>query len=84
MSQTPSNILWRISTSAAELAEIVAQRISQLPQRRREVLLLATYEGLNADEIASVLQMTTANVYSTLNIARSKLRRQLEAYLAKK
>lgn len=70
--------------SAIELAEIVAMRISQLPLRQREVLVLSTYEGLDAEQIAHTLKMTTANVYSTLNIARSKLRQQLETYLAKK
>ncbi|MBX3411522.1 MAG: RNA polymerase sigma factor [Pirellulales bacterium] len=69
---------------ADELGEIVARCVSTLPPRQREVLVLAAYEGLAAGEIASVLETTEANVYSTLSLARARLRRQLGPYLAEK
>jgi RNA polymerase sigma factor (sigma-70 family) len=69
--------------SAAELAEVVAKCVAELPLRQREVLVLSVYERLDAEEIARVLQLNTANVYSTLNVARSKLRERLGTYLAK-
>lgn len=69
---------------ADELSEIVARCVSALPARQREVLVLATYEGLDAREIAAVLGTSEANVYSTLSLARARLRRQLAPYLAEK
>jgi RNA polymerase sigma-70 factor (ECF subfamily) len=72
------------SAAAAELAERVANCIAALPLRQREVIVLSTYEGLDAAQIAEVLEVTIENVYSTLNVARSKLRQQLEPYFAKK
>lgn len=72
------------SAAAAELAQQVAANIAALPLRQREVVVLSTYEGLSAAQIAEVLDMTIENVYSTLNIARSKLRQQLERYLVEK
>jgi RNA polymerase sigma-70 factor (ECF subfamily) len=64
-----------------ELEFIVARCVSELPIRQREVLVLSVYEGFSTEEIAHALQTTAANVYSTLNVARSKLRARLEKYL---
>jgi RNA polymerase sigma-70 factor, ECF subfamily len=72
------------SAATAELAERVAGCIAALPWRQREVIVLSTYEGLDAPQIAEVLEVTVENVYSTLNVARAKLRQQLESYLAEK
>lgn len=69
---------------ADELGEIVARAVSALPPRQREVLVLAAYEGLDAREIAQMLETTEANIYSTLSLARARLRRQLGPYLAEK
>ncbi|MCA9068983.1 MAG: RNA polymerase sigma factor, partial [Planctomycetaceae bacterium] len=51
-----------------ELEEYVAERISALPPRQREVLILITYENLTAAETAQVLDISEANVYSPLHI----------------
>jgi RNA polymerase sigma-70 factor (ECF subfamily) len=67
---------------AGELAEIIAQLISALPPRQREVLVLSTYENLDPSEIASLLQISQANVYATLHVARERLRSQLAPYFA--
>jgi RNA polymerase sigma-70 factor, ECF subfamily len=70
--------------AAAELSENIARCVAELPLRQREVLVLAVYENLDATQIAEVLEMSIANVYSTLSLARAKLRCQLEPYLAEK
>ncbi len=67
-----------------EFHEFVAERISALPPRQREVLVLMTYEDLTAAETAQVLGITEANVHSTLHIARDRLRRELAPYLVEK
>lgn len=67
-----------------ELETLVAQRVSELPTRQREVLVLAAYEGLATREIAEVLEISEANVHATLHVARTRLRRQLSVYLAEK
>ena len=68
---------------ANELGRMIAQRVSSLPPRQREVLVLATYEGLRPKRIAAVLGISETNVHATLYAARARLRRQLETYLAK-
>ena len=66
---------------AAELAELVAREVSRLPPRQREVLVLITFEGLSADEVAEVVGISGANVYSTLSAARARLKTRLAPYL---
>jgi len=46
--------------------------------------VLSAYEGLTTREIADTLEISEANVYSTLSAARDKLRRVLAPYLAEK
>jgi RNA polymerase sigma-70 factor, ECF subfamily len=70
--------------SASELSQTVARCVAELPLRQREVLVLSTFEGLDATQISQVLEMSVANVYSTLSAARAKLKQQLELYLAEK
>jgi RNA polymerase sigma-70 factor, ECF subfamily len=79
-SQTPPSEL----VMAAELSKMVTRQIADLPLRQREVIVLSAYEGLDAVQIAEVLGLSVANVYSTLSIARAKLRSQLEPYLMRK
>jgi RNA polymerase sigma-70 factor (ECF subfamily) len=67
-----------------EFHEFVAERVSALPPRQREVLVLMTYDNLTAPQTAEVLGISEANVYSTLHIARERLRRELAPYLVEK
>jgi len=62
---------------AAELGRLIAARVSALPPRQREVLILTTYEGLSPREAAEVLGISQANVHATLHVARERLRREL-------
>ena len=64
-----------------ELAGLIAARIAALPPRQREVMVLVACEGCSPREAAEVLQMTEANVYATLHVARQRLRDELTPYL---
>ena len=66
---------------AEELGRHIAQRVSALPLRQREVLILLAYEGLSAEEAGQLLDMQVANVYSTLYQARQRLRTELAPFL---
>jgi len=67
-----------------ELGELIAGRISALPPRQREVMLLTAFEGLSTKEAAGLLGISEANVYSTLAVARERLRRELAPYFVKR
>lgn len=64
-----------------ELGELVARKVSSLPPRQREVLVLTMYEQLPAREVAAMLGISEANVYSSLHQARARLRKELAEYL---
>jgi RNA polymerase sigma-70 factor (ECF subfamily) len=56
--------------AAAELREDLRAAVDGLPERQREVALLIWGEGLAAAEVAAVLRITEANVYTNLHLAR--------------
>jgi RNA polymerase sigma-70 factor (ECF subfamily) len=66
---------------AEELGRHIAKRVSALPLRQREVLILLAYEGLSAEEVGQLLDMQVANVYATLYQARQRLRAELAPFL---
>ncbi len=66
---------------AEELRRYIAQRVSALPPRQREVLILLVYEGLSAEEVGELLDMRVANVYATLYQARQRLRIELAPFM---
>ena len=66
---------------AAELEQRIAQEVSRLPPRQREVLVLIVFEGLPAREVADIVGISEGNVHSTLSGARSRLRTRLAPYL---
>lgn len=68
-------------TMATELSEEIANQVSRLPPRQREVLVLTTYEGMSVREIAKILNMKPPNVYTTLHHARNTLKEKLEPFL---
>lgn len=69
---------------ASELSRLIAARVSALPPRQREVLILITYEGLAPREVAQLLGISEANVYATLHVARQRLRKELAGHLTEK
>jgi RNA polymerase sigma-70 factor (ECF subfamily) len=68
--------------AAAELGRLIAARVSALPPRQREVVILTCYEGLSPQEAAEVLGTTRANVHATLHVARRRLRRELARHFS--
>ncbi len=61
--------------AADELHANVRAAIDRLPQRQREVALLALGEGLAARDVARVLETTEANVHTCLHLARKRIAR---------
>lgn len=66
---------------ASELGAMIANEVSRLPPRQREVLVLTAYEGLSPREAANVLEIGEGNVHSTLSVARSQMKKRLAPYL---
>jgi RNA polymerase sigma-70 factor, ECF subfamily len=64
----------------AELEDVVARAVMQLPETQREVLVLAHYEQMPLAEIARVIGIELAAVKSRLQRARASLKETLAAY----
>ena len=67
---------------ADELHAHVRAAVAQLPPAQREVVTLRDIDGLGADEVCQVLDLTDANQRVLLHRGRSKVRAALEAYVA--
>lgn len=73
------HVLPAASNTATADAVALRQALSELREDDRELLLLATWEGLSPSQIASVLEMPPGTVRSRLHRARRALRDALEA-----
>ncbi len=71
----PSRVLAR-----RVVADAVKEAVETLPQRQREALILAHYEGLGNPEVASVLGVSVEAVESLLSRARRSLRTTLSQH----
>lgn len=69
------------NSMAAELGQEIAQHVSALPPRQREVLVLLTWELMSVEETSEILDITPANVHATLHQARKTLKQKLKHYL---
>jgi RNA polymerase sigma factor (sigma-70 family) len=69
---------------SSELGRLIAARVSALPPRQREVLVLTVYQALTPRQVGEILGISEANVHSTLHVARQRLQKELAAYLAEK
>jgi RNA polymerase sigma factor (sigma-70 family) len=58
---------------ADELRANVLAAIDRLPERQREVALLSLGLGLPAREVAHALEISEANVYTCLHLARKRI-----------
>ena len=65
-----------------ELAEVVANAVTQLLAGQREALILAHYEQMPLAEIARVMEIAVPAVKSRLQRARAQLKEKLAAYTA--
>jgi RNA polymerase sigma-70 factor, ECF subfamily len=64
-----------------ELYAQVRAAVAKLPPAQREVVTLRDIDGLAADEVCQVLELTDANQRVLLHRGRSKVRAALEAYV---
>ena len=67
-----------------EHSEAIAAAVQALPALQREAVVLAEYEELSLDEIASVTGADIAAIKSRLHRARQNLRKTLAPLLEKK
>ena len=64
-----------------ELGKVVEGAVKKLPPTQREVITLRDVEGLSADEVCSLLEISESNQRVLLHRARSKVRAVVERYL---
>ncbi len=57
----------------AELNVTIRAVINRLPDRQREVALLSLGEGLEARDVAYILETTEANVHTCVHLARKRI-----------
>ena len=66
---------------AYETREQLAQALAALPPRQRSVVALRDVEGLTADEVCELLDLSAGNQRVLLHRGRARLRQALEDYL---
>ena len=67
---------------AREVRGVVAAALDLLPARQQVVLTLRDIDGQSADEVCSLLEISTANQRVLLHRARAAVRSHLEQYYA--
>jgi len=68
-----------IDIGRGEVGELVGRAVRALPPLQREVIVLAEYEELSLEEIASAVDANVGTVKSRLHRGRDNLRRMLAA-----
>lgn len=69
--------------NADELSEKFSEWIEQLPDRQQEAFELSRFEGLNHEEIASVMEVSPKTVNNHIVAALKQLRSMYEEYSGK-
>jgi RNA polymerase sigma-70 factor, ECF subfamily len=67
---------------AAETRGLILDVIGRLPANQRAVITLRDIEGLSAQEVCNVIELSDTNQRVLLHRARSKVRQALEDYMA--
>lgn len=76
---TPAQVL-----EADELAAAAARAIDALPERRRDVFVMAHFHGLSYRQIAEVLEITPRTVANHMTLALRELRSSLQPLVDRK
>ena len=66
----------------ADAARTLRELLQHLDENKRAVFIMAELEQMTAPEIASVLRIKTATVYSRLRLARAELDRRVQRHNA--
>lgn len=69
-----------VQVEKKEMAKILFQAISKLPENQRAAYTLAQVEGLSYEEVAAVLETTKSSVESLLFRAKGNLKKVLRNY----
>jgi RNA polymerase sigma-70 factor (ECF subfamily) len=70
--------------AASELQDNARAAVDRLPDRQREVALLTWGEGLAASDVARVLGISDANVYTNIHLARQRVAAAIGADAARR
>ncbi|MDD3236709.1 MAG: sigma-70 family RNA polymerase sigma factor [Candidatus Gastranaerophilales bacterium] len=70
------------NSMAHELNDIIKEKINELPEQFRFVIVLREIQGLSYDEIAKITKTSVGTVKSRIARARSKLQEYLKPYIA--
>jgi RNA polymerase sigma-70 factor (ECF subfamily) len=65
-----------------EVHEVVAEALTELPERQRVVVALRDLDGHSADEVCELLDISAGNQRVLLHRGRAVVRARLEAYFA--
>ncbi|HEY6749275.1 MAG TPA: sigma-70 family RNA polymerase sigma factor [Mycobacteriales bacterium] len=71
------------ATLAAELRQVVAEAIAELPERQRVVLTLRDIHGYDGAEVSSILEISPGYQRVLLHRARVHVRARIDVYHAK-
>lgn len=74
--ETPERMLLSKECRAA-----IEQAIEQLPAAQRQVMTLRDLEGVGSEEVCNILNISETNQRVLLHRARTKIRRELNAYV---
>jgi RNA polymerase sigma-70 factor (ECF subfamily) len=78
---TPWTALPEDDLIAHETRKVIDAEIARLPEQQRVVITLRDIEGLDANEVCNVLEITETNQRVVLHRARSRVRTAIERYL---
>ncbi|MEV7908004.1 RNA polymerase sigma factor, partial [Streptomyces anulatus] len=65
---------------AAEVRDLIAAALAELPPRQRAVITLRDVEGCTSEEVCEILEISAANQRVLLHRARVAVRGRLEDY----
>jgi RNA polymerase sigma-70 factor (ECF subfamily) len=77
---------WALEDPAAmlqsrEALEVLRSALEEMPEAQRQVVLLRDIEGIPAQEVCNVLELSETNQRVLLHRGRSRLRRALDRYM---